>query len=411
MTMLKTRCGASATGVILAVAFFSCSINAQQPAQSEAPPGAAASAEPPVDWKTAEAKTLANQAQLTFADRFYKAGEAYFSPDNKRIIFQAVEATKGDAEPDPFYAMFVADLTFDESGRPSGLGEIKRLSPKASANTCGWFHPTDPNIVIFGSTLGPPTESNPPGYDRATGRYKWMFPPEMRIVQCDVTKADGTAATLETIVGNGAAYCAEGSISRDGRHLVYCSLESNQGDLYVVDLMTKSKVCLVSAQGYDGGPFFSPDGRRICYRSDRIGNNLLQLYVADLAFNARGEIIGIEREYQLTDNADVNWAPFWHPGGRFLLYTTSQISHRNYEVFFVDADNGFMQGSTGSIKYGTRDRRVTFADRADVLPVFDSTGKHMMWTSQRGEDGESQLWIADFVLELDPKPTFPSYQR
>ena len=78
------------------------------------------------------------------------------------------------------------------------------------------------------------------------------------------------------------------------------------------------------------------------------------------------------------------------------------MGHFNYEVFMIDADPGNLPGSTGAIKYGTRKRRLTHADRADVLPVFNHDGTTMMWTSQRGEDGRSQLWAADFVIAIDP---------
>ena len=46
--------------------------------------------------------------------------------------------------------------------------------------------------------------------------------------------------------------------------------------------------------------------------------------------------------------------------------------------------------------------RVTFADGADVLPVFSADGKYMIWTAQRGPRAEgdakpsSQLWIAEW---------------
>jgi Tol biopolymer transport system component len=45
--------------------------------------------------------------------------------------------------------------------------------------------------------------------------------------------------------------------------------------------------------------------------------------------------------------------------------------------------------------------RVTDHPNADVLPVFSPDGKTLMWTSNRGEDGSSQLWIADFTLPAD----------
>ena len=227
-----------------------------------------------------------------------------------------------------------------------------------------------------------------------------MFPPEMQIVRCDLRTADGTAATLEPVIDDRGAYVAECSLSADGRHLLFCSLESNGGDLFTLDLTTGASCRIVGANGYDGGPFFSPDGKRICYRSDRQGNHLLQLFVSELGFNETGGIIGIEREYQLTDDENVNWCPFWHPNGRFLVYSTSRIGHHNYEIFLVDADPGDVAGSTGTIRYGAGVHRVTHADGSDVLPAFNADGTVMIWSSRRGEAGTVQLWVADFVMDL-----------
>jgi TolB protein len=365
-----------------------------------APPEAAARD----DWRAAEDGILANHVQLTFAERFVKAGESYFSPDGSKIIFQAVEQPSAGTEPAPFYAMFVADVVRDGStGRITGIAKERRISPPKSANTCGWFHPADPNVVIFGSTVGEPSPSEAPGFQRQSGIYKWMFPPEMKIVRVDLRRADGSNESLETLFDAPGAYDAECSFSPDGRHLIYCSLASNEGDLFAYDITTGRQTRLVGARGYDGGPFFSPDGRRITYRSDRTGDNLLQLFVADLAFNEQGAIVGIEREYQLTDNGQVNWAPYWHPDGRHLIYTSSQVGHHNYEVFIVDADPGNLPGSNGTIRYGTKHRRITHTREGvfDGLPVFDASGRVMMWTSQRGADGESQLWAADFVMDAE----------
>ena len=103
----------------------------------------------------------------------------------------------------------------------------------------------------------------------------------------------------------------------------------------------------------------------------------------------------------MTDNAHVNWAPFWHPNGRYLVYATSQEGHRNYEVFIIDAADDPSAPPRVS-RYGTAGRRVTNASGADVLPVFDPTGQMMMWTSQRGEGGTSQLWVAPFNSDGQP---------
>ena len=345
---------------------------------------------------SAEDTFLGEGFQLTTSDRFVKAGEAYFSPDGKRVIFQAVEQVGEGEVADEFYGMYLADLAFT-NGRPE-LRDVRRVSPPGSANTCGWFDPHDPNVIWFASTVEPPREeTDAPGYQRS-GRYKWMFPPQMRVVKFDLRDGEPTAENLEVVAGDGTSYVAECSISPDGRYLLYCTLSTGQGDLFVRDLKTGKDVPLITAQGYDGGPFFSPDGKRICYRSDRHNNNYLQLFVADLLFNEDGDIIGVEREHQVTDNRHVNWAPFWHPDGRHLVYATSQMGHRNYEVFIVDAVSEH-DAQPPRERYGTALRRITSFEGADVLPAFDSKGRYMMWTSQQDPSGTSQLWIAPFTLD------------
>lgn len=400
MSILLTRRSVFALStIVLAGAGGWSSVAAQQP------PAAATDA-----WRQAEKGVLADWVQLTFSDRFVKAGEAYFSPDDSKIIFQAVEKPAGGAvgaTPDDFYAMFVADVATDgATGRIAGIENIKRISPPGSANTCGWFHPTKPNTVIFGCTIEKPEQENAPGFQR-NGVYTWAFPRNMRIVECDLTKADGTRESLKVLAGDGTAYHAEGSFSSDGRHLLYTSRESGEGDLFVKDLETGRTARIVQARGYDGGPFFSPDGKRICYRSDREGDSLLQIFVAELAFNSKGEIVGIERETQVTDEACVNWCPFWTKDGRRLIYSSSLLGEQNFEVFMVDADPGNLPGSNGTVKYGTGKRRITFFDNAggppasDVLPAFSHDGRWMIWTSRRGEDHQVQLWAARVALDPD----------
>ena len=55
----------------------------------------------------------------------------------------------------------------------------------------------------------------------------------------------------------------------------------------------------MAADGYDGGPFFSPDEKMICYRSDRQLNDLLQIYV-----DHRIEVVRRRTEYRRTRRQD-----------------------------------------------------------------------------------------------------------
>jgi hypothetical protein len=398
----------AAVGAGLALGFALAAIS---PAQGAAePPDAPA-------WLEAEGDLLTGHRQLTFGTRFARAGEAYFSPaygedQPKWVIFQATERPAPGEARSPHYGMYVARLRW-AGDEIVGLGEPTLLSPLGSANTCGWFHPTDEGVVMFGSTMVEPAGEDEPGYQRGTDRYRWAFPTEMEIV---VGRFEETESGEARAVGGltpmfeKAGYTAEGSWSPDGRFVLYGQVDREKSetlgradaDLWIYDTVGRTHTRVVEADGYDGGPFFDATGTRITYRSDRRGDNLLQLFTADLAFDRMtGAIIGAINEEQLTDNQDVNWAPYFHPGGGFLVFTGSQAGHFNYELFAIDATRDRAAGER-------RLRRVTHAPGFDGLAVFSPDGRWMMWTSQRagsgagdgdaaGGDaggGTSQLWVA-----------------
>ena len=365
----------------------------------------------------AEAQYIVDAVQVTDAAMFSRAGESYFSHDGKWIIFQGSPRERYGSGPGgghSNYGMYVAKLAFDAEGKVTGIEEPIEVSNPGSANTCGWFYPGEPWRILFGSTQVEPSGDESAGYQRGSSRYRWAFPKEMEVVTRVVqevyddyrtepkitTELDFLPEEYEPSVmfPKPDGYTAECALSPDGRHIVYCSVASDTGvgDIWIRDLQQGTEVLAVTADGYDGGPFFSPDGTRICYRSDRIGNNQLQLFVADLAFDENGSVTGIEHEYQLTDNDHVNWAPYWHPSGRMLVYASSQVSHMNYEVFAIEVPaKGSEDRGPGSYEV----QRITFADGFDGLPVFSDDGSLFMWTAQRGEPygdedrPSSQIWI------------------
>ena len=346
------------------------------------------------DWRKFEG-LLSHQMQLTLSERFVKAGEAYFNADATQIVFQAIEH---DAQGNPeseYYSMYVAQLRDEGKGQSFGpdqrryrLKHIRRVSPIGSANTCGWFHPTDPNKLIFASTITPPVKQETPGYQRGTRNYRWSFPPEMRVVELDLSAKEITAESLKTIVGDGKAYTAECSTSPDGRTLLYTSLESGDGDLYAMDFATKKIMRLTALTGYDGGAFFSPDGKKIVWRADRNADNLLQIFIADVVFDSAGSVVGMGEPLAVTNDGAVNWAPFFSPDGKVIVYASSRVGHDNYELLAVPVP-------TDRAAPIAQPRRVTHAAGADLLPAISRAGTLLMWTSQRGTDHSSQLWLAN----------------
>jgi Tol biopolymer transport system component len=329
-----------------------------------------APAQPADDWKAAEAKHLTNVKQVTTG--FVRAGEGYFSPDGKQVVYQAEEAGTGN----PFYQIFVQDLD---------TGKFRRISPGVGRTTCAYFRPDGKKVIFASSHEDPEAKKHQEAEykqredDKAKGvrrRYSWDFDPHMKIYEAN---PDGTE--LKCLTPWAKAYTAEGSYSADGKWIVFSSGNAGNVQLYVMNAHgTEVRQVTKAPDCYNGGPFFSPDGARIVFRADRKEKDRLQLYV----INSDGT-----GEKALTDNDKwVYWAPYWFPDGKHIIYTAADHSDEkarpNYDLFWMAVDGG-------------KPIRLTFAPGQDVLPVFSPDGKKVMWTSSRDGRSPTQLWIADFA--------------
>jgi len=298
---------------------------------------------------------LRNIRQATFPSMgFEKAGEAYFSPDAKSIIFQAVPSGE------KHYQIYTMDL---DAMTPL------RVSTGKGACTCGFYRPDGRKIIFASSHESPPVEETKTSNDR----YTWDLTPYMNLYEADL---DGSSLKRLT---SGPAYHAECAYSPDGMQIVYASNENGCMNLYVCDadggnarLLTENSDC------YNGGPFFSPNGEWIVFRADREEKHRLQLYL----IRPDGS-----EERRLTADGHVNWAPFWHPNGRLVAYTTSKHGHHAYQIYLIDIDT-------------LREYRLTYSQTFEGLPSFSADGNRIAWTSKRG-DGTAEVFIADFELPLE----------
>jgi len=316
-----------------------------------------------------EAKNLANLRQVTHG--LPRAGEGYFSTDGSEIVYQAYPVGY------PFYQIYTQKL--DEQ-------IPRRISPGRGRTTCAYFT-RDGEHILFASAHTDPEIDTSERDARALAaqggrrRYEWVFDSHMDIYVC---RHDGTDMQRLT---DSPGYDAEGSYSFDGKQIVFTSTRDGDADLYIMNADGSEVRQLTDVPGYDGGPFFSPDDKWVIFRSDRQEEHMLQIY----AISVDGQ-----HEVQLTDNLKtVNWAPFFHPSGDYIIWTRADYSRgpAPFNLFTMEIN------STNTSFKGGKVTQVTDHEAADVLPVFSPDGKKLMWTSSRGEDGTSQLWIADWLRE------------
>src|SRR5262249_46664131 len=144
------------------------------------------------------------------------------------------------------------------------------------------------------------------------------------------------------------------------------------GEIYLMNADGSDQRRLTFNPGYDGGPFFSPDGQRIIWR--RFDQSSV---IADI-FTMKLDGSDVRR---LTEFKAMSWAPFYHPSGKYIIFTSNKFGFSNFELFVVDAE-----GRHEPV-------RITSTEGFDGLPVFAPDGKHLCWTSNRTADGKSQLFL------------------
>ncbi len=328
-----------------------------------------------------ESNSLGPVIQLT--TDFDRAGEAYFSHDMNWIIFQAVPHGEKQLQ------MFVAP--FQHNGDVVNISQPVRISPKGARSNDGAFSP-DGNSLIFASTAGKHIANNHGESQQAGRDFHWHIPSGMEIFRADgwpgavAALQPGESLNLaQNPLTDNEFYNAECSYSPDGRWICFTSNRTGDLDVYVMHSDGTHVVQITKTPGYDGDAFFSPDGKRLVYRSDRKLDGLLQIFVGTLAFDASGEITGLAAEKQLTNDTNVNWQPYWHPDGKHIVYATSLLGAPNYEVFLMRDD-------------GSHKTRLTFFPDFDGQPVFSPDGDYLMWTSKRTANHAPQIFIAPFHM-------------
>ena len=311
-----------------------------------------------------------NISQLTFSG---ENAEAYFSPDGKKLIYQAHD---GDSLCDQIYIMDIETRKIDLVSNGEGV------------TTCSFFQYPNAEKIIYSSTyLDDP--ACPPKPDFSMG-YIWKLYPGYDIFSANVNGSN--PARLTSTPG----YDAEATYSFDGKKIIYTSLNSGDLELWTMNPDGRDKKQLTNKLGYDGGAFYNHDRSKIIWRAyypqtdkeiseykkllsdNSIRPMALQLWL----MNADGS-----NKKQVTNNGSANFGPFFFPKDNKIIFSSNMHDPkgRDFDLYSVNIDGSGLE-------------RITYFNGFDGFPMFSPNGKYLVFASNRNQknSGDTNLFICEW---------------
>ena len=91
---------------------------------------------------------------------------------------------------------------------------------------------------------------------------------------------------------------------------------------------------------------------------------------------------------QITHLGKANWAPYFHPSDKKIIFSSNHHSTHGYDfqLYMIDID-------------GTNLEQITFKSEFNAFPMFSPDGKKLVFSSNRLQDAprETNVFIADWV--------------
>jgi Tol biopolymer transport system component len=262
------------------------------------------------------------------------------------------------------------------------------VSTGKGLTTCGYVFP-DGKSILYGSTHATSPDCLPRP-DKSKG-YVWGVWNSFDIYKANI---DGTNPQILT---SSSGYDTEATISSKGDKIVFTSSRNGDLDLYTMNLDGSGIKQLTNELGYDGGAFFSWDGKRIVYRAQHWKDSASvadykSLLAQQLVRPTKMEIFTCDADgsgrTQLTNNNAANFAPFFQPGDKKIIYASNvgDPKGRAFQLYLMNTD-------------GTNSEQVTGEGNFNAFPMFSSDGKKFVFVSDRNAKGryEFNIFIADWA--------------
>lgn len=323
-------------------------------------------------------KHLKNLKQLTFGG---DNAEAYFSPNGKFVSFQSNNKAWG-LQCDQIFKLTIKAAAKDSTYKP------KMISTGKGRTTCSYVMPNGKDILYASTHLG--GDSCPPAPE-TKGKYLWAVYKSFDIF---VANEDGKIIKQLT---DSPGYDAEATISPKGDKIVFTSDRSGDLELWIMDIDGKNQKQITNGLGYDGGAFFSPDGKKLVFRASRPTQEaeiqeykelLIKGLVAPTSMELYTCNIDGSHLKQVTKLAKANWAPYFHPDGKRIIFSSNHHSKKGYDfqLFIINEDGSGLE-------------QITNESMFNAFPMFSSDGKKIIFSSNRKNHGtrDTNLFIADWV--------------
>ncbi|MBK7142304.1 MAG: PD40 domain-containing protein [bacterium] len=311
---------------------------------------------------------LSNIRQITFGGQ---NAEAYWNREGTELLFQSERDGRG------------CDAIYRMNGDGSN---VRMVSNGRGSTTCSFIAP-DGQAIIYASTHLVDSVC-PPKPDMSRG-YVWALYKAYDIFKAD---PDGSNPVQLTTTDG---YDAEAVYSPKGDKILFTSVRTGDLELYLMNPDGSGVEQVTNMPGYDGGAFFSYDGEWICWRASRPTGEALTDYQTLLAEGfirpSKLEIyimnLKERKPIQLTSNGKANFAPYFHPNGKQLIFCSNMNDPkgRNFDLFLLNIETKEIE-------------QVTHNESFDGFPMFTHDGKRLVFASNRNGkvQGETNIFVADW---------------
>jgi TolB protein len=279
---------------------------------------------------SAQSKHLENMKQLTFGGQ---NAEAYWSPDGKRLIFQSTR--------DPYKCDQIFVMNADGSDQ-------HLVSTGKGRTTCAYFL-KDNKHILYASTHEADPECPPPP-DRSKG-YLWGV-----FAGYDIFLATDKGEIVKKLT-DAPGYDAEATVNWKTDRIIYTSMASGDLDMWTMKPDGSGKKRLTMLPGYDGGAFYSRDGKHIIWRANHPRqHDALQKYrdllKENLVAPMKMEIFIADKdgknEKQLTNFGCASFAPAFTPDGKKVIFSSNKhnCDGRKFELYMMNLDGSGLEQVT-----------------------------------------------------------------